>query len=164
MKIVTPGKTALGALAAALVTLPALAFGAEGTEIKGVILSHTGETIVVRSSTGDVPVMLSPTTKVRAVQGSLGVRNETHPHSDLIRGLSVDEIQNNLQQIIDKVKARNPNVRVVIAAMQLPNYAVDDCFSPSPPSPAPFRAAAGRWSSRRSSRPATPPAVSPSDW
>src|SRR5205814_8940267 len=49
--------------------------------------------------------------------------------NDAFRGLSVDEIQNNLQQIIDKVKARNPNVRVVIAAMQLPNYLVDDYVS-----------------------------------
>ena len=49
--------------------------------------------------------------------------------NDAFRGLSVDEIQYNLQQIIDKVKARNPNVRVVIAAMQLPNYAADDYIS-----------------------------------
>jgi len=49
--------------------------------------------------------------------------------NDAFRGLSVDQIQNNLQQIIDKVKARNPNVRVVIAAMQLPNYAADDYIS-----------------------------------
>src|SRR4029077_13645275 len=41
-------------------------------------------------------------------------------------GLSVDQIQNNLQQIIDKVKARDPNVRVVIAGMQLPNCTADD--------------------------------------
>jgi len=49
--------------------------------------------------------------------------------NDAFRGLSVDEIQNNLQQIIDKVKARNPNVRVVIAGMQLPNYTTDDYVS-----------------------------------
>ena len=49
--------------------------------------------------------------------------------NDAFRGLSVDEIQNNLQQIIDRVKARNPNVRVVIAGMQLPNYATDDYVS-----------------------------------
>ena len=49
--------------------------------------------------------------------------------NDAFRGLSVDEIQNNLQQIIDKVKARNPNVRVVIAGMQLPNYAADGYVS-----------------------------------
>src|SRR6478672_12626449 len=49
--------------------------------------------------------------------------------NDAFRGLPVDQIQNNLQQIIDKVKARNPDVRVVIAAMQLPNYAADDYVS-----------------------------------
>jgi acyl-CoA thioesterase-1 len=46
--------------------------------------------------------------------------------NDAFRGVPVDQIQNNLQQIIDKVKARNPNVRVVIAGMQQPNYATDD--------------------------------------
>ncbi len=46
--------------------------------------------------------------------------------NDAFRGLPVDQIQNNLQQIIDKMKARNPNVRVVIAGMQLPNYAAED--------------------------------------
>jgi acyl-CoA thioesterase-1 len=49
--------------------------------------------------------------------------------NDAFRGLPVDQIQNNLQQIIDKVKARNPNVRVVIAGMQLPNYKADDYVS-----------------------------------
>jgi len=49
--------------------------------------------------------------------------------NDAFRGLSVDEIESNLQQIIDKVKARNPNVRVVIAGMQLPSYAGDDYVS-----------------------------------
>jgi acyl-CoA thioesterase I len=46
--------------------------------------------------------------------------------NDAFRGVPVDQIQNNLQHIIDKVKARNPNVRVVIAGMQQPNYATDD--------------------------------------
>ena len=49
--------------------------------------------------------------------------------NDAFRGVPVDQIQSNLQQIIDKVKARNPNVRVVIAGMQLPNYAADDYVS-----------------------------------
>jgi acyl-CoA thioesterase-1 len=49
--------------------------------------------------------------------------------NDAFRGLPVDQIENNLQQIIDKVKARNPNVRVVIAGMQLPNYTADDYVS-----------------------------------
>jgi acyl-CoA thioesterase-1 len=49
--------------------------------------------------------------------------------NDAFRGLPVDQIQSNLQRIIDKVKARNPNVRVVIAGMQLPNYTSDDYVS-----------------------------------
>jgi acyl-CoA thioesterase-1 len=46
--------------------------------------------------------------------------------NDAFRGVPVDQIQNNLQQIIDKVKTRNPDVRLVIAGMQLPNYGTDD--------------------------------------
>jgi acyl-CoA thioesterase-1 len=49
--------------------------------------------------------------------------------NDAFRGVAVDEIRNNLQQIIDKVKARNPEVRVVIAGMQVPNHAADDYVS-----------------------------------
>ncbi|MGE5209419.1 MAG: arylesterase [Alphaproteobacteria bacterium] len=49
--------------------------------------------------------------------------------NDVFHGLSVDQIQNNLQQIIDQVRARNPNVRVVIAGMLLPGYAADDYVS-----------------------------------
>ena len=46
-----------------------------------------------------------------------------------VTNASADQIQNNLQQIIDKVKARNPNACVVIAGMQLPGYAGDDYVS-----------------------------------
>jgi len=49
--------------------------------------------------------------------------------NDSFRGVPVGQIQNNLQQIIDRVKARNPDVRVVIAGMQLPNYGADDYVS-----------------------------------
>ena len=49
--------------------------------------------------------------------------------NDAFRGVPVAQIQNNLQQMIDMVKARNPNVRVVIAGMQLPNYGADDYVS-----------------------------------
>jgi acyl-CoA thioesterase-1 len=49
--------------------------------------------------------------------------------NDVFHGLSVDQIQNNLQQIIDTVKARNTNARLVIAGIQLPGYAADDYVS-----------------------------------
>ena len=40
--------------------------------------------------------------------------------NDAFRGLPIDQIQNNLQQIIDKVKAKNPQVKIIIAGMQIP--------------------------------------------
>jgi len=46
--------------------------------------------------------------------------------NDAFQGVPVDQIENNLQQIITKVRKRNPNVRIVIAGMQLPNYGEDD--------------------------------------
>jgi len=50
--------------------------------------------------------------------------------NDVFRGVPVDQIQNNLQQIIDKVKARNPDVRVVIAGMAAPKgFGADDYVS-----------------------------------
>jgi acyl-CoA thioesterase I len=50
--------------------------------------------------------------------------------NDAFRGVPVDQIQNNLQQIIDKVKARNPNVRVVIAGMAASKaFGTDDYVS-----------------------------------
>jgi len=49
--------------------------------------------------------------------------------NDAFHGLPVDQIEDNLQRIIDKVKARNPNVRVVIAGLQLPGYTADDYVS-----------------------------------
>jgi acyl-CoA thioesterase-1 len=49
--------------------------------------------------------------------------------NDAFRGVPIDQIQDNLQQIIDKAKARNPSVRVVIAGMQLPNHATEDYVS-----------------------------------
>jgi acyl-CoA thioesterase-1 len=49
--------------------------------------------------------------------------------NDAFRGVPIDQIQKNLQEIIDKVKARNPNARVVIAGIQLPGYAAYDYVS-----------------------------------
>ena len=46
--------------------------------------------------------------------------------NDAFRGVPIDQIQKNLQQIIDKVRERNSNARVVIAGIQLPGYAGDD--------------------------------------
>jgi acyl-CoA thioesterase I len=49
--------------------------------------------------------------------------------NDAFLGIPIDQIRRNLQEIIDQVKARNPNVRIVIAGMQLPNQSADDYVS-----------------------------------
>src|SRR2546421_5833726 len=46
--------------------------------------------------------------------------------NDAFRGVPIAQIRNNLQVMIDQVKARNPSVRIVIAGMQLPHYAEDE--------------------------------------
>lgn len=40
--------------------------------------------------------------------------------NDAFRAIPVDEIRQNLQAIIDRTKAKNPDVRVIIAGMELP--------------------------------------------
>jgi acyl-CoA thioesterase-1 len=46
--------------------------------------------------------------------------------NDAFRGVPIAQVRNNLQAIIDLVKAKNPNAHTIIAAMQLPNYTEDD--------------------------------------
>ena len=49
--------------------------------------------------------------------------------NDAFRAVPVEQIQKNLQEIIDKVKAKNPNARVVVTGMQVPGYTGDDYVS-----------------------------------
>jgi len=49
--------------------------------------------------------------------------------NDAFLGVPIDQIEANLQSIIDQVKARNPNARIIIAGLQLPNYTADDYVS-----------------------------------
>lgn len=46
--------------------------------------------------------------------------------NDFFRGTPVPEIEANLQKIIDRTRRRYPQVRIVIAGMQLPNYSEGD--------------------------------------
>jgi acyl-CoA thioesterase-1 len=45
--------------------------------------------------------------------------------NDAFRGIPVDEIEHNLQEIIDQVREKNPPVHIIIAGMQLPDYGED---------------------------------------
>lgn len=40
--------------------------------------------------------------------------------NDGLRGLPLDQTKKNLQSIIDKVKAKNPNVKIILAGMMVP--------------------------------------------
>ncbi|HEY2615583.1 MAG TPA: arylesterase [Chthoniobacterales bacterium] len=45
--------------------------------------------------------------------------------NDAFRGVPVERIRANLQEIIDRVRQANPRVKIVIAGMQLPDYSAD---------------------------------------
>lgn len=85
-RIVSAG---LGLFATILVASASPALSQESTPLKGMVISHTESTIVVRTAAGDTPVTLTPSTRIRGTSGALGVRGEDHPPSDLIRGLAV---------------------------------------------------------------------------
>ena len=46
--------------------------------------------------------------------------------NDAFRGVPVEQIARNLQEIIDRVRAASPGVQVIIAGLQLPDYSGDD--------------------------------------
>ena len=45
--------------------------------------------------------------------------------NDAFRGVPIEQIRDNLQEIIDRVKRASPKVRIIICGMQLPNYTSD---------------------------------------
>ncbi|CAN5463954.1 arylesterase [soil metagenome] len=49
--------------------------------------------------------------------------------NDVFRGIPVGQIEGNLQKIIDRVRAHSPQVRVIIAGMQLPQTSVEDSLT-----------------------------------
>jgi acyl-CoA thioesterase-1 len=46
--------------------------------------------------------------------------------NDAFRGVPIDQIRENLQAIIDRVRTRHPKAAIVIAGMQLPDFSSDD--------------------------------------
>jgi acyl-CoA thioesterase-1 len=49
--------------------------------------------------------------------------------NDAFRGMPIFQIQQNLQEIIDRAKRASPRVRIVICGMQIPNSAADEYVS-----------------------------------
>jgi outer membrane protein OmpA-like peptidoglycan-associated protein len=67
------------------------AFGASGdkVKVKGMIISRTGETLIVNSPDGKVTVVLDDDTKVQDKRGALGIRKTQYAAVVLIPGLKV---------------------------------------------------------------------------
>lgn len=49
--------------------------------------------------------------------------------NDIFRGVPVRQIESNLQKIIDRARSHSPQVRVIIAGMQLPQTSVEDSLT-----------------------------------
>ena len=68
------------------------AFGASGdkTEVKGMITSRTGETLIVNSSAGQATVVLTDSTRTKDNKGLFGLEKQEMSNVVLIPGLKVD--------------------------------------------------------------------------
>jgi outer membrane protein OmpA-like peptidoglycan-associated protein len=82
-------KAALLAAAAFAMTLSGPSLAADDETIKGIIVSHDRDAIVIRSGTVERTIVLNADTEIRSTAGSLGVRTEKRPATDLMRGLPV---------------------------------------------------------------------------
>ena len=74
-------------MAALLTAAPGLA---HADSLHGIIVSHHGDKLVVRTGGADTAVTLTGATKVQAIVGLIGARREDHPASDLINGLAIN--------------------------------------------------------------------------
>jgi OmpA-OmpF porin, OOP family len=68
------------------------AFGASGdkVEVKGMITSRTGETLIVKSGQGDVTVVLTDDTRTKDDKGLFGLEKQQMSNVVLMPGLKVD--------------------------------------------------------------------------
>src|SRR5690348_12164715 len=66
------------------------ALGADKTEVKGMITSRTGETLVVKSAEGNVTVVLTDDTTTKDDKGLFGLDKQGMSNAVLIPGLKVD--------------------------------------------------------------------------
>jgi len=84
--------TAIAILTAACLLACASAFGASGekTKVKGMIISRTGETLIVKGNSGKVTVVLTDETKTKDNKGLMGLRKEYMANTVLIPGLKVN--------------------------------------------------------------------------
>jgi OmpA-OmpF porin, OOP family len=73
-----------------LASVSAFGAGDEKTKIKGMIISRTGETLIVSSNGSNVTVVLTDNTKTKDNKGLLGLRKEYMASTVLIPGLKLE--------------------------------------------------------------------------
>jgi acyl-CoA thioesterase I len=90
---------------------------AAGYEFEVVNAGSSGDT-----TTGGLrrlPALLRAHKKIDVFILKLGI-------NDAFRGVPIEQIRSNLQAIIDQTRAAQPNVAIVVAGMQLPDYSSND--------------------------------------
>jgi OOP family OmpA-OmpF porin len=73
-----------------LASVSAFGAGADKTEVKGMIISRTGETLIVKSAGGSVTVVLTDDTTTKDDKGLFGLEKQHMSSVVLIPGLKVD--------------------------------------------------------------------------
>jgi OOP family OmpA-OmpF porin len=73
-----------------LASVSAFGAGADKTEVKGMIISRTGETLIVKSASGNVTVVLTDDTTTKDDKGLFGLEKQHVSSVVLIPGLKVD--------------------------------------------------------------------------
>ena len=73
-----------------LASVSAFGAGADKTEVKGMIISRTGETLIVKSASGNVTVVLTDDTTTKDDKGLFGLEKQQVSSVVLIPGLKVD--------------------------------------------------------------------------
>jgi OmpA-OmpF porin, OOP family len=84
-------KTVVASLMALVVLVSLAAFGASGdkADVKGMIIARAGETLIVKTSQGDVTVVLADDTRTKDNTGLFGLDRTELSHVVLIPGLKV---------------------------------------------------------------------------
>jgi outer membrane protein OmpA-like peptidoglycan-associated protein len=83
-------KAVVAVLGAALMAAPGVGFAQETQVYKGMIVSHTDNTLVVRMGAEEKNVSLTPDTKITGVAGAGVLQREARPAEDLVRGLAIE--------------------------------------------------------------------------
>jgi len=84
------GKAIVASLVVLFFVASVNAFGDDKTEVKGMITSRAGDTLIVKSAQGNVTVVLTDSTRTKDDKGLFGLEKQQMADTVLIPGLKVD--------------------------------------------------------------------------